>query len=805
MTKYVALLKKAIAHRQNPTASFRRHIYIKARLAIDMKLLEVEAAEPVVKQHRAMLEKAIMDIETYYISETIMSELKKSGAIAPLDKSFADVEDELDIEDNFDQLDAVAERHIKTNHPTLSSPATHANPVHQRVRDEMDGLPKANFGQQKNTAEVVSHSQQNSSDSTPAIRAESFVKPVSATPDKSMRNGSKDESGEQFSAALQQLKMQTSRRFENTVEVAAQKNVQQSEVKAQPQSLSSVNRPLNEKTGHTVEKTQIERNEILQTNPDGAYQEQKPKRPVEDFSIDSDSAIPNFSLQTDNMYAAFGAPSAYRSNPYPQNLNRNREDSRSAQSEVKKTEEQPPVAEDTEDREPSPFDQIASLDALPAEEKTRGSDEGALPEFLKQPHSDVKQASNKEEGSKLNPQTVRIEIQNEVNETAERFPAESIDNQCYPANDDRRPNKEAQTEQTISVATNADNRHGRQRLRDDKKVRSFFNIEKIAYVVNGTIILFLCIVAYFIFSMLFGTDQRDTPATKIADNAIQTTDGKKPLQPSDVAKGKVITSKSDFRLLADGSEVSAQQTHIARDDAFMNKTSEPRKSESKTEFEKTSATDDLNALLSDDTPYTSSLTEAASATTANAEQTTDTAKSAAPALSTAMLYDWGADKKWHKLASAQVNWSVLPLTTNAAGIREYAAKSDTLFAGQSLVAGIIIKRNHDKNLNATYMMELRFKYTGSDREKVIADIEHIDLETSDKASKQNFIISKFDDNYFGAALLIDNVQVNSIDELMQQFQGINIIMQRSDGQKYFIYIDKGETGNNALQKVIAIR
>lgn len=341
-------------------------------------------------------------------------------------------------------------------------------------------------------------------------------------------------------------------------------------------------------------------------------------------------------------------------------------------------------------------------------------------------------------------------------------------------------------------------------------------IQAIAYVVNISLVLFFCIVVFVVYRNYYANKSPDI--VKAENTAtVKKSVGNKTTSIDELTKNLANVDHKEKNATEPQPENKAVDvnTHEISTASVKNDSVQPdnitqnevKTSEQPIATETTTNADDANVVQPSDSDVdqkaASNNTTQQSDTKTSSETKETTDQNDIASLSTAMLYDQKPDKKWNKLSSSRVDWTILPTSTGNNGNHQYAAKADILFAAQSLVAGVTIKKNTDKNLAASYILEIRFKYTGTEKNKTISDIDHIDLEVKNNDATQNFIISKFDDNYFASALIVDEKNKQLDDELMHAFQGINIIFSRSDNEKFFIYLDKGKAGEEAISKVIA--
>lgn len=858
MTKYVALLRKAIDNRKNPGAAYRRHIYIRARLAIDMKLLEIGATEPVVKQHRAMLEAAIMEIETYYISETIMNELKKSGAIAPLDKSFADGEDELDIEDNYNQLGNNDDKHLNIDDVSAT-----ADTVRKRIRDQVEELPKQTVAMTETVASVVqsdsyvggadtkndthiSSSETQLSSLSPERQEGQTVSDIANVSDQNINVSAEAQlhvSNEQRSSAytfgtgilkghVQETTQpttfkqsdNTSFREENkqTFNTFDNRNLdKQNELKSE----RSLNHDLHTQNIATHERDIQKDIDTEQTNESpekrghGGEYTQSPH--VQEINIDSNSAIPNFSAFL-NFNQPVKQQSSYSNHQDHEVL------------EEKKNEEpsEPQVALVNDDNGPSEINKhweendgfLKSEDEIEDRNdviKEGAFDEDAVPDFLRADnHSTDIESSHKEEKDVDRVIEEKVQYVEDTYPTYEKTLTDRETYEIEPKDDYNLG--EVNKDPNASVAWSNINNSV---FASDENSVSFGNnrrkennpgIQAIAYVVNISLVLFFCIVVFVVYRNYYANKSPDI--VKAENTAtVKKSVGNKTTSIDELTKNLANVDHSEKNAIETQPENKATDvdTHEISTASVKNDSVQPdnigqneiKIPEQQIATETTTNADDANVVQPSDSDVdqkaASNNTTQQSDTKTSSETKEPTDQNDIASLSTAMLYDQKPDKKWNKVSSSRVDWTILPTSTGNNGNHQYAAKADILFAAQSLVAGVTIKKNTDKNLAASYILEIRFKYTGTEKNKTISDIDHIDLEVKNNNATQNFIISKFDDNYFASALIVDEKNKQLDDELMRAFQGINIIFSRSDNEKFFIYLDKGKAGEEAISKVIA--
>lgn len=858
MTKYVALLRKAIDNRKNPGAAYRRHIYIRARLAIDMKLLEIGATEPVVKQHRAMLEAAIMEIETYYISETIMNELKKSGAIAPLDKSFADGEDELDIEDNYNQLGNNDDKHLNIDDVSAT-----ADTVRKRIRDQVEELPKQTVAMTETVASVVqsdsyvggadtkndthiSSSETQLSSLSPERQEGQTVSDIANVSDQNINVSAEAQlhvSNEQRSSAyifgtgilkghVQETTQpttfkqsdNTSFREENkqTFNTFDNRNLdKQNELKSE----RSLNHDLHSQNIATHERDIQKDIDTEQTNESpekrghGGEYTQSPH--VQEINIDSNSAIPNFSAFL-NFNQPVKQQSSYSNHQDHEVL------------EEKKNEEpsEPQVALVNDDNGPSEINKhweendgfLKSEDEIEDRNdviKEGAFDEDAVPDFLRADnHSTDIESSHKEEKDVDRVIEEKVQYVEDTYPTYEKTLTDRETYEIEPKDDYNLG--EVNKDPNASVAWSNINNSV---FASDENSVSFGNnrrkennpgIQAIAYVVNISLVLFFCIVVFVVYRNYYANKSPDI--VKAENTAtVKKSVGNKTTSIDELTKNLANVDHSEKNAIETQPENKATDvdTHEISTASVKNDSVQPdnigqneiKIPEQQIATETTTNADDANVVQPSDSDVdqkaASNNTTQQSDTKTSSETKEPTDQNDIASLSTAMLYDQKPDKKWNKVSSSRVDWTILPTSTGNNGNHQYAAKADILFAAQSLVAGVTIKKNTDKNLAASYILEIRFKYTGTEKNKTISDIDHIDLEVKNNNATQNFIISKFDDNYFASALIVDEKNKQLDDELMRAFQGINIIFSRSDNEKFFIYLDKGKAGEEAISKVIA--
>lgn len=858
MTKYVALLRKAIDNRKNPGAAYRRHIYIRARLAIDMKLLEIGATEPVVKQHRAMLEAAIMEIETYYISETIMNELKKSGAIAPLDKSFADGEDELDIEDNYNQLGNNDDKHLNIDDVSAT-----ADTVRKRIRDQVEELPKQTVAMTETVASVVqsdsyvggadtkndthiSSSETQLSSLSPERQEGQTVSDIANVSDQNINVSAEAQlhvSNEQRSSAytfgtgilkghVQETTQpttfkqsdNTSFREENkqTFNTFDNRNLdKQNELKSE----RSLNHDLHSQNIATHERDIQKDIDTEQTNESpekrghGGEYTQSPH--VQEINIDSNSAIPNFSAFL-NFNQPVKQQSSYSNHQDHEVL------------EEKKNEEpsEPQVTLVNDDNGPSEINKHwEENDGFLKSEveiedrndviKEGAFDEDAVPDFLRADnHSTDMESSHKEEKDVDRVIEERVQYVEDTYPTYEKTLTDRETYEIEPKDDYNLG--EVNKDPNASVAWSNINNSV---FASDENPVSFGNnrrkennpgIQAIAYVVNISLVLFFCIVVFVVYRNYYANKSPDI--VKAENTAtVKKSVGNKTTSIDELTKNLANVDHSEKNAIETQPENKAADvdTHEISTASVKNDSVQPdnigqneiKIPEQQIATETTTNADDANVVQPSDSDVdqkaASNNTTQQSDTKTSSETKEPTDQKDIASLSTAMLYDQKPDKKWNKVSSSRVDWTILPTSTGNNGNHQYAAKADILFAAQSLVAGVTIKKNTDKNLAASYILEIRFKYTGTEKNKTISDIDHIDLEVKNNNATQNFIISKFDDNYFASALIVDEKNKQLDDELMRAFQGINIIFSRSDNEKFFIYLDKGKAGEEAISKVIA--
>ena len=858
MTKYVALLRKAIDNRKNPGAAYRRHIYIRARLAIDMKLLEIGATEPVVKQHRAMLEAAIMEIETYYISETIMNELKKSGAIAPLDKSFADGEDELDIEDNYNQLGGNDDKHLNIDDVSAT-----ADTVRKRIRDQVEELPKPAVAMTETVAPVV---QRNSyvgvadrkndahassdeielSSSTADTRNGQSASEIASTPNQNRNisaeeqhsvSNEKNTSAYTFGTGILKGHVQeathsatskqpedTSFREENKQKFSSfgERNLNK---QSEPESERSSGHDLNTRNTTTYEPDIQKDIDTEQTNEHLAKQvhgnEYTQPPHVQEINIDSNSAIPNFSA-----FLNFNQPAKHQS-PYSNHQDRevleekkNKESSEPQITLVNDDNVQPEINNQWKENDGFLRPEVELKDKDEVVKET-AFDEDAVPDFLKtENHPTDMQSSHKEE---KNVDGVIGEKEQYVEDRYSAYEKELNSREEYeiePKGDynfsdvNKDPNASVAWGNINNSVFASDGNSGA--FGNNRRKENNPGIQAIAYVVNISLVLFFCIVVFVVYRNYYANKSPDivkaentATVNKNAGNKTNSIDElTKNLASADHIEKNATETKSENKV-ADVETHEISTASVKNDSAQPdnNSKNEVKTPEQQIATEATTNTDDSNIVQPTDSEVdqkaASSNTIQQSDTKASSEVTENTEQNDIASLSTAMLYDQKPDKKWNKVSSSRVDWTILPTATGNSGNHQYAAKADILFAAQSLVVGVTIKKNTDKNLAASYILEIRFKYTGTEKNKTISDIDHIDLEVKNNNATQNFIISKFDDNYFASALIIDEKNKQLGDELIRAFQGINIIFSRSDNEKFFIYLDKGKAGEEAIGKVIA--
>lgn len=858
MTKYVALLRKAIDNRKNPGAAYRRHIYIRARLAIDMKLLEIGATEPVVKQHRAMLEAAIMEIETYYISETIMNELKKSGAIAPLDKSFADGEDELDIEENYNQLGNNDDKHLNIDDVSAT-----ADTVRKRIRDQVEELPKPTVAmaetiapivqsnsdvgvtETKNDTHVASDEIQLSSSISDTQEAQT-VSDIANVSDQNVNVSAEAQhhvSNEQSSSAYT---------FGTGILKGHVQEATQSTTFKQPENTSF--REENKQTFNTFDDRNLDKqNELkserssdhdlhsrnsaihdrnIQKDIDTEPTNERPEKQVyggeyskpphvQEINIDSNSAIPNFSA-----FLNFNQPvkhqSSYSNHQDHEVLEekKNEEPSEPQVTLVNDDNGQSEINERWEGNDEFLKSEVESEDRNDVV-KEGAFDEDAVPDFLRTDnHSTDMGSSHKEE---KDVDRVIEEKEQYVDGTYPPYEKTLTDRETYeiePKDDynlgevNKDPNASvAWGNINNSVFSSDDNpvTFGNNRRKENNP-----GIQAIAYVVNISLVLFFCIVVFVVYRNYYANKSPDI--VKAENTAtVKKSVGNKTTSIDELTKNLANVDHTEKNATETQSEnkVVDANTHEISTASVKNDSVQPEniaQNEAKTQehqvvTETTTNADDANVVQPSDSEVdpkaasNNTTQQGDTKTSSETKETTD--QNDIASLSTAMLYDQKPDKKWNKVSSSRVDWTILPTSTGNNGNHQYAAKADILFAAQSLVAGVTIKKNTDKNLAASYILEIRFKYTGTEKNKTISDIDHIDLEVKNNNATQNFIISKFDDNYFASALIVDEKNKQLDDELMRAFQGINIIFSRSDNEKFFIYLDKGKAGEEAISKVIA--
>lgn len=816
MTKYVALLRKAIDNRKNPVAAYRRHIYIRARLAIDMKLLEIGATESVVKQHRAMLEAAIMEIETYFISETIMNELKKSGAIAPLDKSFADGEDELDIEENYNQLNS-------TDSPqfNVDNTAKTTDMLHTRIRDQMPELPQQKLGVEDNRHSAMlddgtkSRADEKNELHNPDEKRSLFTVVQNGHASNTDLGKINNKNGDAYPINKVELKTDIS-----TSEDEQQRNIQELQRiarkgKQEPPSEVGLQRSASYHGTDEMLKDDAQPKDDKSfdveapsdpkaTDEPGGNSERQKEHRIEEINIDNSGAIPNFSSFWDRSRDnAFEKPVEnindtdflQEKREQPQTLER------SVSTDDERHEE---TGLNREDRDSNPFGETLSTEVGNQEMEQTQFDEDTVPEFLKQEKSMSMNESEKSGDDTFLDMDVDTEPKNEDELGASDVSTDgTLDD--YDVNQDS-------TNSHIPVAwANTNNSpFSNNDLAPPSKVNnsgSNLGIQTVAYVVNVSLVLFFCIVIFVVYRNYYANNTSQLPnnvnnvAFKTNNNAngkVRNTSGanKNALESLDTN-----TSDRDKQRQITTNELVSQQgqNNSITDDHDRDLSIDNMQDVQKEKLQSTNQDIEIENQLNQQNPVS---TKTANTSTDSQVSAASSGSENVPLLSTAMLYDQLPDKKWNKISSNRVDWSILPLSLSNNENHQYVAKLDVLFAAQSLVAGVTIKKNNDKTLAASYIFEIRFKYTGTDRDKTVVDLDHIDLEMKNNSSKQDIIISKFDDNYFGSALIVDEKNQDINDQLIRKFQGINIIFTRSDNEKFFIYIDKGTAGQEAIDKVI---
>ncbi|UXN05823.1 hypothetical protein [Bartonella sp. HY761] len=75
MADFVGLLKKTIDAQSNMTPQLRQRIYERAKAAVERKLSESPLAQEVVDEQRAILQRAIDEVEAYYLAQEGLDEL----------------------------------------------------------------------------------------------------------------------------------------------------------------------------------------------------------------------------------------------------------------------------------------------------------------------------------------------------------------------------------------------------------------------------------------------------------------------------------------------------------------------------------------------------------------------------------------------------------------------------------------------------------------------------------------------------------------------------------------------------------
>ncbi|WP_245256524.1 hypothetical protein [Bartonella tamiae] len=838
-----------------------------------------------------------MEIETFYISETIMGELKKSGAIAPLDKSFYNNTNEFDIEDNFQKLDEVAEKYIKAkDNETLLSSKT------DRMKAQLEGAEDRSVTEQKSSYEsqLKSDLTSKSAFSTNSLTEKFQPETVSSSAKKydddkifTQKQMSHDhslaEESHTMNDSLNTVKAHENKDvstysqqetrssptihirehgdfdiefaeksdpyFKYKVAKTTNKNAQLTDLKHCVKSAVVINED------HTLKEQSAYVNDLItnkhvynvksvhnstpiahsrhakidivsikqfndeqpwkvsqNTQQDNSVNRQYENLEEQKFYIDSDSAIPNFSIQR------YKEPSpkndtqdinSYSMNSYENQTNESDDHKDTKNQELQESENgqlnndvQTKVSQNSrQDQDLHPFDTGALSNKILEQDSivtTNNVSEAAPLVHEKEPRT-YDQNSTFHEDPLLN-DIIKSE-EDAVLATEKAVEEEFFPLADYHENEDEKKNffvtEGAINDINSSVLENTQIYDNNITKKSDRLLR----VENVAYVFYALISLFVVFSIYFIVKLYSGNGNLKTSValsyqsggesgknfsqsqqkiakienhaynndavnfTNVQHNDTINDNGQKQIQtymPAQVNNGEGV---QHFAQTHNEPEVffNAPFTHIAANEQ------------------------NTSQFLA--VPHSS--------VDLTAEQSSTTEKTQLiSALSTAMLYDQTEDKKWNKISSSQVNWSGIPLLVSAAGRREYTAKSDTLFADQNLAADITFKKNHDKNLAASYIIELRFKYTEPDQNKFVTEIDHIDLETNKIFLNQNIVVSKFDDNYFAAAILFDQNIMNNDTELMKIFEGINIIFTNSENKKFFIYIDKGITGTEVIEKLI---
>jgi len=274
------------------------------------------------------------------------------------------------------------------------------------------------------------------------------------------------------------------------------------------------------------------------------------------------------------------------------------------------------------------------------------------------------------------------------------------------------------------------------------------------------------------------------------------------------SKDSAGTGKFTQRLLPDGSETSEALTNVPKPDG----------KEGKSVAEQTVKGKEVAAIAPDPNSGSSGTTgtpaatdtttaqapDASTAQTAEATPAPDPAASTEPAQKM-FLYEERLGQASPTAINGAVTWSVANDTTATGNKPQSEIQAKITVPDRGMTALITFKRNTDKSLPASHVVELVFSLPKDFDGGAIESVQRIAMKQTEQDRGNSLIAvpAKITDDFHMIALNDDPAAVSSNTELLKNRSWIDIPITYRNGRRALITIEKGPDGNADFNKVMA--
>ncbi|MCZ2203312.1 hypothetical protein [Bartonella sp. A05] len=174
-------------------------------------------------------------------------------------------------------------------------------------------------------------------------------------------------------------------------------------------------------------------------------------------------------------------------------------------------------------------------------------------------------------------------------------------------------------------------------------------------------------------------------------------------------------------------------------------------------------------------------------------------------LGEAILYKMRTDYDTEKVATGNVQWSLVRESSAKGGLEELVVRGDITIPDEGLSLRLTLQRNTDVSLPAAYIIDLIFILSDKFSGQSISNIKTLTFKASEQSighALTRTVAAKIDDNFFLFALSGNHPFLDRNLQLMRKLDWIRLVMTDKNGRVNELTFAKGPRGQAIFNEVI---